>query len=173
MTKVDGIGFKIADHVAQTMGIHSTDPRRLAAGMEYLLEVAESDGHVCLTEAEMLERAPRLLDRGFQKPWTSSLKDAIAAMVADGRLWREPGPDGVERIYTTELYVVETRLYQHLQELLHEDRRPSPAGRPQVRVRRPGELDADRGAVERSCQRAPSPPLDSFRRPWNREMRPW
>ena len=119
MTRVSGVGFKTADAVAQKLGIHSTDPRRLAAGMEYLLEMAENDGHVCLSREEMLRRGPDLLDRGFQKPTEQELNDAIDAMVAEGRLWTEVH-DGVERVYTTEMFVIETRLYEHLERMLKE-----------------------------------------------------
>jgi exodeoxyribonuclease V alpha subunit len=119
MTQVEGVGFRIADVVAHKLGIVSNDPRRLAAGMEYLLQQAENDGHVCLPRAEMLERAPKLLERGFKGPTPEQLNTAIDSMVADGRLWSEE-QEGVERIYTTEMYVVETRLYEHLESLLKD-----------------------------------------------------
>jgi len=122
ITEIDGIGFNTADVAARKLGIGITDPRRLAAGMEYILEAAEGDGNVCLPREKLIERAPRLLrPRGYagQGPTLEQLEGAIDQMVADGRLWSEVR-EGTERIYTTEMYVIETRLYDALEKILSQ-----------------------------------------------------
>jgi exodeoxyribonuclease V alpha subunit len=128
LTEVDGIGFRTADLVAQKLGIGANDPRRISAGVEYVIQTAEGDGHVCLSRAEVLERAPKILIRDFKKPSEEEVETAIASMIEAGRLWAETdAEDGTERIYTRELYVVETRLYEHLEQLLSAPKRRPPA----------------------------------------------
>jgi exodeoxyribonuclease V alpha subunit len=128
LTEVDGLGFRQADRIAQSVGIADRDPRRLAAGAAYLLEAAEGEGHICLTREEMLRRAPELLFRGNYKPSDKEIDDALTKMQDDGLIWAEADAgDGVMRYYTRELYTIETRLLENLDELLSAPRIRPPA----------------------------------------------
>lgn len=129
MTEVSGIGFRQADRVAQRLGIEANDPRRLAAGVEYVIAEAENDGHICLTRDAIFERAPHLLRRDGTAPSVQQINQAIDAMLGAGRLHAEVDyDDDIERIYTHENYVIETRLYDHLKKLLLSEELPAPAG---------------------------------------------
>ena len=46
LTELRGIGFKIADRIARSLGIELDAPQRLRAGLLFVLEEAESDGNV-------------------------------------------------------------------------------------------------------------------------------
>lgn len=59
---VDGIGFRIADRIAQRLGIDRDAPERVQAGIRYLLSEAADEGHVYLPAVEMMERAIEILD---------------------------------------------------------------------------------------------------------------
>lgn len=111
LTEIEGISFRTADGIAARIGIGALDERRLGAGLEYLLAEAERDGHICLERAEVLQAAPELLSRDGQTPDQETLTEALEMMVRKDRLWIEEGPDGTERVYTTEHYLIETRLY--------------------------------------------------------------
>ncbi len=52
-----GVGFKTADDIARKMGRADDSPERLRAGIEYVLEQAERDGHCALPRAELVERS--------------------------------------------------------------------------------------------------------------------
>jgi exodeoxyribonuclease V alpha subunit len=119
ITEIDGIGFQVADVAARKLGIGPTDPRRLAAGVEFVLQRAEGDGHICLPRSLLLERAPRTLRMPGHAQTERLLDKAIDRMVGEGRLWSEER-DGTERVYTTEMYVIETRLYEHLEAILSQ-----------------------------------------------------
>ncbi len=54
---VFGIGFKMADLVAQKMGFPLQSPARLAAGIEHLLWEQTNEGHTCFPIAELLPLA--------------------------------------------------------------------------------------------------------------------
>ena len=58
---VMGIGFRIADRIAQNMGVASDAPQRVQAGIRYLLNQAADDGHVYLPAVELMERAKEIL----------------------------------------------------------------------------------------------------------------
>ena len=58
---VTGIGFRIADRIAQSMGIATDAPQRVQAGIRYLLNQAADDGHVFLPAVELMERAKEIL----------------------------------------------------------------------------------------------------------------
>jgi exodeoxyribonuclease V alpha subunit len=128
LCQVPGVGFRIADGIAAEKGISALDPRRLGAGIEHLLQEAESEGHICLDQEAINFRGADLLRRGGQVPSGDDLNAALQGMVEAGRLWIEEGPDGKERIYTTEHYLIETRLYGHLGDRLRGYALDLPAG---------------------------------------------
>ena len=55
---VKGIGFKVADHVALNIGFPNDDPKRIAAGLEYVLkEEVEAKGHIWTSKDDVLKLA--------------------------------------------------------------------------------------------------------------------
>ena len=59
---VAGIGFRIADRIAQNLGLGREAPARVQAGIRYLLTQAADDGHVFLPAVELMERAREILE---------------------------------------------------------------------------------------------------------------
>lgn len=57
-----GIGFRIADQIAISVGLPTLDPSRSRAGILFALNEAASDGHCFLEKSQLLESAARLLD---------------------------------------------------------------------------------------------------------------
>lgn len=60
-TEVWGIGFLIADEIAQKLGFELTSPARIDAGILFSLTQAANDGHMYLPHAEALARCRKLL----------------------------------------------------------------------------------------------------------------
>lgn len=56
-----GVGFKIADRIAQNLGIEKNSPLRIKAGVIHTLESALEDGHLYLPEDELYKKAKDLL----------------------------------------------------------------------------------------------------------------
>ncbi len=52
---VDGIGFRIADRIAQRLGMERDAPARVQAGIRYLLSEAADEGHVYLPTVRTME----------------------------------------------------------------------------------------------------------------------
>jgi exodeoxyribonuclease V alpha subunit len=60
---IEGIGFTTADSIARSIGIATSDQRRVVAGMSYALrESARRYGHTCVPEEEYLRHAAALLE---------------------------------------------------------------------------------------------------------------
>lgn len=121
-TDVWGIGFKLADGIARHMGIKENDPRRIEAGVEYVLSQAvETGGNAFLMEADLGERAAEILG-------VETVAAAIDALVGNGRIIRETASllgTSETAIYTPMLYNIELSLAERLKEL---GAKPSVAG---------------------------------------------
>ena len=57
-----GIGFKTADAIANKMGIEKHSPRRIEAGMEFVLSELSNDGNVCYPLEEFIKTAAEMLE---------------------------------------------------------------------------------------------------------------
>ena len=57
-----GIGFRIADRIAKSLGIAVFDERRARAGLLFALNEATNDGHCYLTMEELFRSCHKLLD---------------------------------------------------------------------------------------------------------------
>jgi exodeoxyribonuclease V alpha subunit len=123
LTELPRIGFKIADRIAQSLGIDLDDPQRLRAGLRFVLEQAESDGHTFLPVEELWRESVRLLGVGERE----QLESAARSLADEGGLVEEG-----ERVYRAELWEMECRLGRALgerararpAELFEEPRRP-------------------------------------------------
>ncbi len=63
LCKMVGIGFLTADHIAASMGLDPKSPERIAAGLFYTLQDAESKGgHLCLPKRGLIEQCSELLN---------------------------------------------------------------------------------------------------------------
>ncbi len=58
---MSGIGFKLADEIAQHAGISQYSEYRIRSGVLYMLQQAGAAGHMYLPEAELLEEASAML----------------------------------------------------------------------------------------------------------------
>lgn len=59
--EVPGMGFKKADSIAAEFGISGNDPRRVRAGIIYILTSAARDGHLFLTGSELFKHVREVL----------------------------------------------------------------------------------------------------------------
>ena len=78
---IRGIGFKIADQIAERLGIDKTSMIRARAGISYTLVEAVANGHCALPEDELLNAAEKLLEIPRE-----ILKDAIGLELADNQV---------------------------------------------------------------------------------------
>ena len=96
--EIFGIGFKIADGIAQGMGISSSSPLRIDAGIEHFLWELSNEGHTCFPEEELSIKA----EEALQTPLTV-IKERIDALVNSGSLFRKNELIWVKPLYLAEL----------------------------------------------------------------------
>lgn len=58
---IRGIGFKLADNIAMSLGVEKNSPMRARAGISYVLSEAMNDGHCGLPRAELYAMSEKLL----------------------------------------------------------------------------------------------------------------
>ena len=86
---VSGIGFLTADKIARNLGFPIDSPFRAEAGVLYALHQAADEGHVCLPDKVLVERAEKLLQIDASK-----VEEAIGRMVESRQLVKEVVPQG-------------------------------------------------------------------------------
>ncbi len=139
--EVTGIGFRTADRIGQALGYAHDDPRRAAGATLHLVAKAADDGHVFLTEPELLDQA-----RELSVP-EAPLREALDTLLGRGLLIRE-----ADALYAPPLHRSEVRAAKRLRALSVARTRPLGADRA-VRQALDAELaEAQRAAVEMSFE---------------------
>ena len=120
-----GIGFKSADKIARAIGIAEDDPRRIEAGVVYVLnEAVDTGGNAFLTQTELEDKANEILGVG-------DVASAMTALAQSGRVISETKTlMGVEEtaIYTPSLHKTEIGLADKLNALIASPP-PAPANK--------------------------------------------
>ena len=110
-----GIGFKSADKIARAIGIDESDPRRIEAGVVYVLnEAVDSGGNAFLTDRELAEKAGEILGVGDVAAAIRSLSDTKRLIYESATFL---GQTEVA-VYTPSLHKTEIGLAERLQSLL-------------------------------------------------------
>jgi exodeoxyribonuclease V alpha subunit len=107
LTSVFGVGFRIADQIAQRLGGSPESPDRTRAAVLHVLSEAERGGSTCLPADALLASAAELL--GSATPGESLLDD----LVDSGDLVRDQ-----QWIYRTETAELEAELAERVEDLI-------------------------------------------------------
>jgi exodeoxyribonuclease V alpha subunit len=120
--EIPGIGFSMADALAQRLGISKTDPARVHACLYYLLEQNSADGHMYAPESQLLERCKDFLHTGYDQ-----VKSGIDALVDSGELVRDrlSSPSGDKAIFLKDFYLTENGVADRLKAFLSVPMPPS------------------------------------------------
>ncbi len=114
---VAGIGFVVADRIAQGMGVSRDSPLRLQAGVLHVLDSLSDEGHVYFPAAELTARAAEALSIDAARA-----TDALEGLAREGAVVIEG-----EAVFPPRLHRAELELARRLGELLNADREPAPA----------------------------------------------
>lgn len=85
---VHGIGFATADRIARNLGFEGDDPRRVRAGVHYVLREAAGEGHLYLPTSALEERAAQHLSVPLD-----TIRAAIEHLAQSGQVILEPVTD--------------------------------------------------------------------------------
>lgn len=89
---IHGIGFKIADVLAQKMGISLTSTTRVQAGIEHILWQLSNEGHTCYPQDELVKIAEKLLEISSELVKENIAKSIQEKMIISDHhhLWNKP-----------------------------------------------------------------------------------
>jgi len=84
-----GIGFKIADRIAQKLGIKADSPARIKAGIKYILQELAHQGHCYGVESEIIRFGSELLEVGetLVEESIKSLSDVEEIILQKEKIW--------------------------------------------------------------------------------------
>lgn len=117
-----GIGFKMADTIAQNLGLEAQAPQRLEAGILYTLREAATGGHCCLPKEELLPKTAQLLNVPAQllDDCLQSLQEKdeikIQTLVQDS----ETQLGAQDFIWSKALFIAEKGIVKELQRIKYE-----------------------------------------------------
>ncbi|MCG8419545.1 MAG: ATP-dependent RecD-like DNA helicase [Proteobacteria bacterium] len=117
--EVWGIGFKTADAIARNLGLETTAPERLAAGLIHTLGKYAEEGHVHAPERELVQTAADLLDVE-----QSLLGPALNKLESDSLIIRESLGDRGMCLSLTAIWQVESQAATALAELVTTPMKP-------------------------------------------------
>lgn len=110
---IGGIGFKMADAIADKMGFEKGSEKRVIAGIEYALMELASEGHVCYPLPPFLEKAKEMLGAD-----AAQIEEKIGALVEEGRVFKES--IGAEVfVWQKSLYLAEKGVARQLSRIAH------------------------------------------------------
>ncbi|AGM99581.1 ATP-dependent RecD-like DNA helicase [Streptococcus iniae] len=112
---IQGIGFKMADSLAEEIGIASDSPKRFRAALLHcLLEQSISQGDTYIEARDLLEYAITLLEDSRQIECNpESVAKELSQLIADGKVHNV-----ATRIFDASLYKAEEGIKKHLTRLM-------------------------------------------------------
>lgn len=108
---IQGVGFHIADEIASRVGIHMDSDFRIRSGILYTLVRASVEGHTCLPEQLLSNKASELLSLSSQYIEKHYMDLAIDKKLVIKEM------DGVRYIYAASYYYMEMNTAIMLREL--------------------------------------------------------
>ena len=115
--EVQGIGFKIADQLAERLGIASDAPERLRAALIHcLLEASMEEGDTYIEAKALLERTIILLESARQ----IELDPALVAKELTNLIQEDKVQNVETKIFDNTLYFAEQGIYTHLTRIMKD-----------------------------------------------------
>lgn len=112
--EVFGIGFRTADEIGKKLGVQDADPKRLRAGLSFVLSEQVNDGHCYYPEDLLLEKAVEYLNVE-----NTLLQTALQSLLTGGDFMADSDANGKRRIYLLPFYLAEKNTAQRVQLLLN------------------------------------------------------
>ncbi len=136
---IRGIGFRIADRIAQRLGLGHDAPQRVQAGIRYLLNQAADDGHVYLPGGQQRPGHPGLIEQAKE------ILDINAELI----------PPALEALRADDGVVTED-LHYYLPPLYHAEVGTSSSLRRLLRTSAEKELERGEGESDDGLELAPT-----------------
>lgn len=118
-TDIFGIGFVTADKIAEKIGFPADSPRRIEAGILYVLNQLSDEGHVYYPYEELIEKSCEILDVP-----TEPVQQAIGSLTLGQQIFVEDLNESLDSfrlnhkaVYLSQYHVCETGIARRLKAL--------------------------------------------------------
>jgi len=108
---INGIGFKIADEIAEKVGIHSDSDYRIRSGILYTLSSSIGEGHVYYPKELLISKAKELLSVSEEIIWTQTMNLMVEKKLVIKECVNET------RVYSNAFYFTELSVARKLLDL--------------------------------------------------------
>lgn len=115
--EIIGVGFKLADNIATSMGVDRLSDYRINAGIKFSLKEIARDGHTYSPKNELIINSSRLLGAD-----SSVIEEAILNLALNGELQLETMEDHIA-VYHMPYYFAETNVSKKIIELSSADKK--------------------------------------------------
>lgn len=115
---ISGIGFKMADAIAEKMGYDKQGKKRIASGIEYVLHELSTEGHVCYPVALFLKKSQEML-----QVEEKLIEETIASLEQEGRIILDVIDNDEKGLWLKRLYLSEVGIAREIKRLFNH---PSP-----------------------------------------------
>ncbi|NLK21801.1 MAG: ATP-dependent RecD-like DNA helicase [Epulopiscium sp.] len=109
---VFGIGFKMADKIAETIGIDGDSPPRIKAGIKFILNQYSNNGHTYMVKENLIKSSYELL-----RVPEELIENALIELQIYKQIWQEKINDS-EVVYLTPFYYAEMNVARRLMDFL-------------------------------------------------------
>lgn len=109
---IEGVGFKIADEIAEKIGIHTDSDYRIRSGILYVLLQAIGEGHLYLPMDIVLARAYALL--GVEEQY---IEPQVSNLAMDRKVVIKSTPEGEIQVFAANYYYMELNCARMLHNL--------------------------------------------------------
>lgn len=121
--KLARFGFRTVDAVARNMGVKSTDPARLRAGLAYCLDRIAENGNTWTTRDGLLDEAREEL-RPDTLDGEDKIRDTLEALIAGGHVLCDQSPTDREIVADARLARTEIAVFERLLDGLKDESLP-------------------------------------------------
>ncbi len=116
-----GIGFKMADTIAEKIGIDKISMHRIKAGIKYILGQASQDGHTCLPRYMLYQRSIQLLEAPEEL-----IENALLELQMDKQVFTQQ-IDEIDFVYLITYYYMELSVARKLYDLSDTNQEQPPS----------------------------------------------
>jgi len=120
---IPGIGFIVADTIAQNRGARKDDPERIKACVMYLMEQSISEGNTYIPDDELIQKCFDIFEIGHDEA-----ADMLEMLAASGEVHKDPSIDkaGKAAVYTKYVHEAERGVAGKIEALLSVPAEPYP-----------------------------------------------
>ena len=115
-SEIDGFGFATADKLALAWGLEPNAPKRVQAGIQYILGQSLMRGDTWLLEAKVLDGLQVLLDLSFDV-----LHPIATMLLSDERYRRFQSKDGSAAVAFSHVYEAEAKIAELVRRLVNTE----------------------------------------------------